>query len=173
MVKSDEQPGADGEAWEDVLASLCRLQTVLPDAVLVGGTASALYARHRLSFGDYALCEHRANFARHGLISCWFSLLAPARITASGRSHQRRPGSVFAKCIIPFGKTLCEWKPDVRGAARPQSVCAHVGHSRELLASLKADVAHRLENGRVGWRADQRLPQPNQGVSSLFFCQRI
>jgi hypothetical protein len=37
-------------AWEEVLTSLCRLQDVLPDAVLVGGTASALYAGHWISF---------------------------------------------------------------------------------------------------------------------------
>ncbi|MCK9249369.1 MAG: hypothetical protein M0P31_10410 [Solirubrobacteraceae bacterium] len=33
-----------------VLASASRLQQVVPDAVLVGGTAAALYARHRESF---------------------------------------------------------------------------------------------------------------------------
>lgn len=50
MNKNSEQPGAEGEAWEDVLTSLCHLQSVLPEAVLVGGTASALYAGHRFSF---------------------------------------------------------------------------------------------------------------------------
>ncbi|WP_247219317.1 hypothetical protein [Synechococcus sp. C9] len=36
--------------WEDLLSVASRLQGVLPDAVLVGGTASALYAQHRISF---------------------------------------------------------------------------------------------------------------------------
>jgi hypothetical protein len=40
MSESDKQPTATNEAWEAVLGSLCRLQTILPDAVLVGGTAS-------------------------------------------------------------------------------------------------------------------------------------
>ena len=35
--------------WERVLSSAARLQRILPEAVLVGGTASALYAEHRFS----------------------------------------------------------------------------------------------------------------------------
>ncbi|MGH9828382.1 MAG: hypothetical protein ACREDR_34590, partial [Blastocatellia bacterium] len=63
MSKSGEQSGANGEAWEEVLASLCRLQSVLPGAVLVGGTASALYARHRFSFDhDHVLPDLRERF---------------------------------------------------------------------------------------------------------------
>jgi hypothetical protein len=38
--------------FEDVLWAADRLQTLVPDAVLVGGTASALYAHHRVSFDD-------------------------------------------------------------------------------------------------------------------------
>ncbi|MGI8874392.1 MAG: hypothetical protein ACR2KP_08710 [Egibacteraceae bacterium] len=42
-----------GEAsFERVLAAAARLQSLVPDAILVGGTASALYARHRVSFDD-------------------------------------------------------------------------------------------------------------------------
>ena len=35
--------------WERVLASAAHLQRILPGAVLVGGSASAMYAKHRLS----------------------------------------------------------------------------------------------------------------------------
>lgn len=35
--------------WEQVLSSATRLQSILPEAVLVGETAAALYAEHRLS----------------------------------------------------------------------------------------------------------------------------
>lgn len=35
--------------WEQVLSSAAHLQRILPEAVLVGGTAAALYAEHRLS----------------------------------------------------------------------------------------------------------------------------
>ena len=35
--------------WEHVLSSAARLQRIVPDAVLVGGTASAIHAEHRFS----------------------------------------------------------------------------------------------------------------------------
>lgn len=63
MTTTDKISGTDNEAWESVLASLCRLQSVLPDAVLVGGTASALYAWHRQSFDhDHILPDLRERF---------------------------------------------------------------------------------------------------------------
>jgi len=34
--------------WEQVLSSAAHLQRILPDAVLVGGTAAAIYAGHRI-----------------------------------------------------------------------------------------------------------------------------
>lgn len=49
--------------WERVLSSAARLQSILPDAVLVGGTASALYAEHRLSAdADHVLIDLRHRF---------------------------------------------------------------------------------------------------------------
>ena len=49
--------------WEEVLSSAAHLQTLLPDAVLVGGTASALYAQHRLSRdADHVLTDLRQRF---------------------------------------------------------------------------------------------------------------
>ena len=63
MSKDREQSGSADEVWENVLASLCRLQGVLPEAVLVGGTASALYAQHRQSFDhDHVLPDLRERF---------------------------------------------------------------------------------------------------------------
>lgn len=48
------------DAWEEVLASLCRLQQVLPSAVVVGGTANAIYAAHRISMDhDHLLTDLR------------------------------------------------------------------------------------------------------------------
>lgn len=40
------------ERFEDVLEAAARLQEVLPDAVLVGGSAAAHHAGHRVSFDD-------------------------------------------------------------------------------------------------------------------------
>lgn len=49
--------------WELVLSSAARLQTILPDAVLVGGTASAIYAKHRFSRdADHVLTDLRERF---------------------------------------------------------------------------------------------------------------
>jgi hypothetical protein len=49
--------------WERVLSSATRLQRILPDAVLVGGTAAALYAQHRFSRdADHVLTDLRYRF---------------------------------------------------------------------------------------------------------------
>ena len=49
--------------WELVLSSAAHLQRVLPEAVLVGGTASALYAEHRFSRdADHILTDLRERF---------------------------------------------------------------------------------------------------------------
>lgn len=49
--------------WELVLSSAARLQKILPQAVLVGGTASALYAEHRFSRdADHVLTDLRPRF---------------------------------------------------------------------------------------------------------------
>ena len=49
--------------WEHVLSSAARLQRILPDAVLVGGTASALHAEHRFSRdADHVLTDLRQRF---------------------------------------------------------------------------------------------------------------
>ena len=51
--------------WEQVLAAAAHLQRILPDAVLVGGTASAVYARHRLSTdADHVIIDLRQHFDR-------------------------------------------------------------------------------------------------------------
>lgn len=49
--------------WELVLSSAARLQHILPEAVLVGGTASALFAEHRFSRdADHVLTDLRSRF---------------------------------------------------------------------------------------------------------------
>ncbi|NCC30917.1 MAG: hypothetical protein EOM24_02710 [Chloroflexia bacterium] len=49
--------------WEEVLSAAAHLQRLLPEAVLVGGTASAVYARHRLSTdADHVLTDLRQHF---------------------------------------------------------------------------------------------------------------
>jgi hypothetical protein len=49
--------------WEQVLASAAHLQRILPGAVLVGGSAAAVYAEHRLSTdADHVLTDLRQHF---------------------------------------------------------------------------------------------------------------
>lgn len=49
--------------WERVLSSAARLQRILPEAALVGGTASALHAEHRKSSdADHVLSDLRQRF---------------------------------------------------------------------------------------------------------------
>jgi hypothetical protein len=58
-------PKATLPEWEQVLSSAARLQRLLPEAILVGGTASALYARHRQSQdADHVLSDLRSRFDR-------------------------------------------------------------------------------------------------------------
>ena len=45
-----DAPGLDRPDLVAVLESAARLQQVVPDAVLVGGSAAALWAGHRVSF---------------------------------------------------------------------------------------------------------------------------
>jgi hypothetical protein len=49
--------------WDDVVRAAARLQGLLPDAVLVGGTAAALHASHRISLDDdHVLTDLRERF---------------------------------------------------------------------------------------------------------------
>jgi hypothetical protein len=49
--------------WEQVLSAAARLQQLLPEAVLVGGTAPAIHARHRFSRdADHVLPGLREHF---------------------------------------------------------------------------------------------------------------
>jgi len=49
--------------WERIFSAAAHLQRIIPDAVLVGGTASALYAGHRLSVdADHVIKDLRSRF---------------------------------------------------------------------------------------------------------------
>ncbi len=49
--------------WEQVLSAAAHLQQVIPEAVLVGGTAAAVYAGHRFSAdADHVLLHLREHF---------------------------------------------------------------------------------------------------------------
>jgi len=55
--------GATSADWEDVLSAAAHLQQLLPGATLVGGTAAAIFARHRVSHdADHVLPDLRSRF---------------------------------------------------------------------------------------------------------------
>ncbi len=56
-------PGDTWPEWEHVLSAAAHLQVVLPGTTLVGGTAAALYAAHRISYdADPVLPDLRDRF---------------------------------------------------------------------------------------------------------------
>ncbi|MGL5823685.1 MAG: hypothetical protein ACRCYU_02315 [Nocardioides sp.] len=58
-----ELPPASPPGLLDLLESAARLQQLVPDAVLVGGSAAAMYAGHRISFDhDHVLADLRERF---------------------------------------------------------------------------------------------------------------
>jgi hypothetical protein len=63
-IPKNTTPLPDGEL---VLSSVARLQRILPGAVLVGGTASAIHAEHRFMRGaDHVLTDLSRSGMRYG-----------------------------------------------------------------------------------------------------------
>jgi hypothetical protein len=55
--------GETQSEWEELLAAERHLQALVPDSVLVGGTAAAIHAGHRISFdGDHVVGDLRDRF---------------------------------------------------------------------------------------------------------------
>ncbi len=74
--------------WELVLSSAARLQRILPDAVLVGGTASAIHAQHRFSRdADHVLTD---------LSNCFDSVLRELESVAGWKTARvQRPVQIL------------------------------------------------------------------------------
>ena len=57
-------PTEDASDWERLLSTAARLQRIVPEAVLVGGTAAALHVAHRLSQDDdHVVADLRDRFS--------------------------------------------------------------------------------------------------------------
>jgi hypothetical protein len=49
--------------WDQLLAAACRVQAIVPEAVLGGGCAVILYTDHRMSYdADYSMRGLNVNF---------------------------------------------------------------------------------------------------------------
>ncbi len=162
--------------WERVLTSAARLQKILPDAVLVGGTASALYAGHRLSAdADHVLPNLRERFDR---------VLADLESVAGWRTARvQRPVQILGRLdgietgvrqlirdqplettrIERFGKTLVV--PTEEEMLRIKGVLILQRNATRDYLDFAA-LAHHMGEERVvkAFRAFDRLyPQPNSG----------
>jgi len=65
IISGFDMPGSAARLpeWEQLLSSAARLQQILPEAVLVGGTAAAIHAEHRFSLdADHVLTDLRVRF---------------------------------------------------------------------------------------------------------------
>lgn len=77
----------NGPDFDEVLAAAARLQQLVPDAVLVGGTAAVLQADHRVSYDDdHVLADLRDRFD---------SVLATLEASEGWVTSRVRPGKVI------------------------------------------------------------------------------
>lgn len=83
--------------WEQLLAHAAALQTRVPGAILVGGTAAALHARHRYSVDHDHVVAH--------LEKLFPKALAALESTAGWRTHRRIRGKLILGAAggIPAG----------------------------------------------------------------------
>ena len=100
--------------WELVLSSAAHLQRIVPDAVLVGGTASAVHAKHRFSRdADHVLTDLRSRF---DLIR-----MRSSRLTSSTRKITASLLCNNCKCNSPM-RCRTIWKtricPSIRTSCR-------------------------------------------------------
>ena len=138
------RPTAPLPDWEVVLSSAARLQRILPDAVLVGGTAAALHAGHRFSRdADHVLRDLRRRFdevlTQLESVAGWRTarVARPVRILGSldgietGVRQLIRDEPLETTTIEHRGTTLTLPRPH-RAADEPGSACRLVNPSRSI-----------------------------------------
>lgn len=84
---SGSLPGVERASLLEVLESAVRLQEVVPDAVLVGGSAAALYAGHRESSDhDHVLAD---------LADRYDAVLEAVEATEGWVTNRAQPGKII------------------------------------------------------------------------------
>ena len=161
--------------WELVLSAAAHLQCLLPEAVLVGGTASALYAGHRLSIhADHVLNDLRSRFdivlADLEAVAGWETarIQRPVQILGSldgietGIRQLIRQESLETVQITCFGKTVTVPTPTemlrIKGI-----LILRCNATRDYLDFVA--LANYLEDNQVVQalqRFDQLYPQSNE-----------
>ncbi len=175
MSEDGEQPGAYGEAWETLLASLCHLQSVLPDAVLVGGTASALHAGHRFSFDhDHVLPDLRGRFddvlAELESVAGWETARVTRPVMILGSLDGVETGVRQLRRAQPLETTVMRVAGhDVTLPTLPEVLrikaflCLERNATRDYL-DLAALASHMgiVRAGEALWQMDELYPQKNR-----------
>src|SRR3954464_5139388 len=100
-MPNDELP-----EWDRVLSAAAHLQRLLPDAVLVGGTASAAFAKHRLSQdADHVIGDLRQRFDE--------ILTQPESVADWKTARVKRPVLILAVSMgsrLGYASRLAEYK---------------------------------------------------------------
>ena len=177
MTERNERTSAASEAWEDVLASLCRFQTVLPEAVLVGGTASALYAKHRLSFDhDHVLPDLRERFdailAELEAVAGWETARVTRPVLILESLDGVETGVRQLRRALPLETTVMRvGDRDVTLPTLPETLrikaflCLERNATRDYLdvAALASHMGTEAATEAL-WRMDELYPQKNGDV---------
>lgn len=143
MVEHISSLPTDAVLWDEVLTSLCRLQEVLPDAVLVGGTASALYAEHLAGFTGFLQADGYVGYE---------ALYDPART---------KPGPItevacWAHCRRKFFDVWESKKSTVAKEAIDRIAAFYA-------IEAKARFAHRTNGWRTAPRRRRSSPRSSTG----------
>ena len=175
MDESTEYPaGAEKAAWEAVLASLCHLQRVLPDAVLGGGTAAALYAEHRFSFDhDHVVPDLRHRFdnilTELEAVAGWETARIKRPVVILGSLDGVETGVRQLRRAVPLETTVMQvggvgvTLPTLPEVLRIKAfLCLDRNATRDYL-DLAALAAHMGIESAVEalWRMDEYYPQRN------------
>ena len=118
-------PSGELPEWELLLSSAARLQKILPAAVLVGGSAAALHAKHRFSRdADHVLPDLTRHFDKTlaELESVTRTSFRNGRTGQTSRPSGRGSPNCFSN-VYSSGIRLKRWRPSVSGdplAPRPR-----------------------------------------------------
>lgn len=178
MTTRDE----DLPEWERLLAAERHLQALVPDAVLVGGTAAALHAGHRVSLdGDHVLADLRERFDR---------VLADLETIAGWRTGRvRRPVLILGRLdgILTGLRQLRRTRPleteEIDGLRVP--TLAEMARIKAWLLATRLTTRDYLDTvvlferlGEDGVRAalsplDELYPQPSGASVSAEVAERL
>jgi hypothetical protein len=120
--------------WEQVLSAAAHLQQMLPEAVLVGGTASAIHARHRFSRdADHVLPDLRNHFdkilAQLEAVAGWKTARVQRPIQILGNLDGIETGIRQLIREQPLETTVVNFCPEVAGLEHSQEGVQSLCHN--------------------------------------------